>query len=113
MVTRYIDSINRIIEELTQPTKNVMEVISAVANGDLTMYIDTSEGSMQGEYLRILYTTIFFLYVLLFEDIADETNRMLRNLNCFSEEVTRVIRDVGIEGKFLLIDLLAIETVLG
>jgi HAMP domain-containing protein len=77
----YTNSVNTIIESVAQPTAQVMEVISAVANGNLSYSMDLE--NLRGQYL----------------EMAQEINRMLQNLNSFTLEVTRVIQDVGIEGK--------------
>lgn len=64
------------------------QIISAVADGDLahTVRIEGHQ-QLQGEYLRL---TI-------------EADRMLQTLNTFLEDITQVIKDVGVEGICLLI----------
>src|SRR5947209_6094211 len=65
---------------LTGQVRNIAEVTSAVAKGDLTRKID---GTAHGEILE-LKTTI---------------NTMVDQLSSFAAEVTRVAREVGREGK--------------
>ncbi|SDM28200.1 hypothetical protein SAMN05421874_15016 [Nonomuraea maritima] len=65
---------------LTYQVRNIAEVTTAVANGDLTRKIDVDA---QGEILA-LKTTV---------------NRMVDQLSSFASEVTRVAREVGSEGQ--------------
>src|SRR3989442_15374747 len=65
---------------LTSQVRNIAEVTTAVANGDLPRKI-TVEG--QGEILELKNTI----------------NTMVDQLNGFASEVTRVAREVGTEGK--------------
>src|SRR3979409_2363707 len=64
----------------TSQVRNIAEVTTAVANGDISKKI-TVEG--QGEILELKSTI----------------NTMVDQLNAFAGEVTRVARDVGTEGK--------------
>src|SRR2546421_6504132 len=64
---------------LTGQVRNIAEVTTAVANGDLSKKI-TVEG--QGEIL----------------ELKDTINVMVDQLNAFAREVTRVAREVGTEG---------------
>src|SRR5260221_10043851 len=66
--------------QLTSQMRNIAEVTTAVANGDLIKKI-TVEG--QGEILELKNTI----------------NVMVDQLNAFTGEVTRVAREVGTEGK--------------
>jgi signal transduction histidine kinase/CheY-like chemotaxis protein/HAMP domain-containing protein len=75
-----VDSVNELIDDLVRPTSDMQRVIGAVAGGDLSKKI-TTEAS--GDVLE-LKTTI---------------NAMVDQLTGFVSEVTRVIRDVGTEGK--------------
>jgi hypothetical protein len=79
-----MDSYNTVLTDLTNPSLELMRIINAVADGDLSSMHEPpfDSHSLEGEYLRM----------------AQETQRMLENLNSLTEEVTRVIRDVGIEG---------------
>ncbi|HLU71575.1 MAG TPA: HAMP domain-containing protein [Nonomuraea sp.] len=74
------DNVNFMANNLTSQVRNIAEVTTAVANGDLTRKIDVTA---QGEILA-LKTTI---------------NRMVDQLSSFASEVTRVAREVGSEGQ--------------
>jgi len=80
-----IDSINVLIEDLARPTTEVARVITAVAEGDLSqkMALEIEGTPVKGEFLRI-GTTV---------------NKMVDQLGSFADEVTRVAREVGTEGK--------------
>jgi HAMP domain-containing protein/signal transduction histidine kinase/CheY-like chemotaxis protein len=80
-----IDSINELISNLVHPTIEIAHVISSVAKGDLSeeMPLQIGDHKLQGEFLRI----------------AKEVNDMVKQLNLFSMEVTRVALEVGSEGK--------------
>src|SRR5437763_247766 len=65
---------------LTVQVRNVAEVTTAVANGDLSRKITAD---VKGEILRLKETI----------------NLMVDQLNSFAGEVTRVAREVGTEGK--------------
>ena len=67
-------------DNLTGQVRNIAQVTTAVANGDLTQKIDVDA---RGEILE-LKTTI---------------NTMVDQLSSFADEVTRVAREVGTEGK--------------
>lgn len=79
------NSINALITDLVQPTIEIADVISSVAKGNLsnTMPLAVSNHKLKGEFYRI----------------AKEVNDMVKQLNLFSMEVTRVAREVGSEGK--------------
>ncbi|WP_327586494.1 HAMP domain-containing protein [Nonomuraea sp. NBC_00507] len=74
------DNVNFMANNLTYQVRNIAEVTTAVANGDLMRKIDVDA---QGEILA-LKTTI---------------NRMVDQLSSFASEVTRVAREVGSEGQ--------------
>ncbi len=80
-----VDSINSLIDDLVRPTTEVGRVLMAVAEGDLSQKMAlTIEGQpVKGEFLRI-GTTV---------------NTMVDQLSSFADEVTRVAREVGTEGK--------------
>ncbi|HYC29225.1 MAG TPA: HAMP domain-containing protein, partial [Chitinophagaceae bacterium] len=80
-----VDALNGLISDLVHPTIEIANVISAVAKGNLSqqMPLEISGYSLQGEFARI----------------AREVNDMVKQLNLFSMEVTRVAREVGSEGK--------------
>src|SRR3954447_17293713 len=73
------------IEDLVRPTTEVARVIDAVAEGDLNqkMQLKIEGRPVKGEFLRI-GTTV---------------NAMVDQLSSFADEVTRVAREVGTEGK--------------
>ncbi|MFD4917127.1 HAMP domain-containing protein [Streptomyces virginiae] len=74
------DNVNSMADNLTNQVRNIAQVTTAVAQGDLTRKIDVSA---RGEILE-LKTTI---------------NTMVDQLSSFAAEVTRVAREVGSEGK--------------
>jgi len=65
---------------LTAQVRNIAEVTTAVANGDLSKKITVD---VRGEIL----------------ELKDTINTMVDQLNAFAGEVTRVAREVGTEGK--------------
>src|ERR1043165_6337985 len=79
------DSINSLISDLVYPTIEIAHVISSVAKGNLSQEMPLKIGDhvLQGEFAKI----------------AKEVNDMVKQLNLFSMEVTRVAREVGSEGK--------------
>jgi len=80
-----VDSLNNLISDLVHPTIQIAHVISSVAKGNLSeeMPLEIGGHNLQGEFARI----------------AKEVNDMVKQLNLFSMEVTRVAREVGSEGK--------------
>ncbi|MEV7416227.1 HAMP domain-containing protein [Streptomyces sp. NPDC089919] len=74
------DNVNFMAHNLTSQVRNIAQVTTAVANGDLTRKIDVDA---RGEILE-LKTTI---------------NTMVDQLSSFAAEVTRVAREVGSEGR--------------
>jgi len=74
------DNVNSMAENLTSQVRNIAQVTTAVAQGDLSRKIDVDA---RGEILE-LKTTI---------------NTMVDQLSAFAAEVTRVAREVGREGK--------------
>jgi signal transduction histidine kinase/CheY-like chemotaxis protein/HAMP domain-containing protein len=74
------DNVNSMANNLTSQVRNIAQVTTAVAQGDLTKKIDVDA---QGEILQ-LKTTI---------------NTMVDQLSSFAAEVTRVAREVGREGR--------------
>ena len=75
-----VDSINTLIDALVRPTTEMQRVIGAVADGDLSKKV---QFEVDGEML----------------DLKNTINAMVDQLNAFSGEVTRVAREVGVEGK--------------
>ncbi len=80
-----VDSVNALIDDLVRPTTEISRVIAAVAQGDLSQQMaSTIEGQpVKGEFSRI-GTTV---------------NEMVDRLGSFADEVTRVAREVGTDGK--------------
>ncbi|MFG1900292.1 HAMP domain-containing protein [Micromonospora carbonacea] len=78
-------AVNSLIDGLGRPTTEIARVIVAVADGDLSqhMALEIDGRPLRGEYLRIGRTV----------------NTMVDQLSSFSNEVTRVAREVGTEGK--------------
>jgi HAMP domain-containing protein/putative methionine-R-sulfoxide reductase with GAF domain len=75
-----VESVNSLIAALVRPTSETQRVVGAVADGDLSKKIT---GDVHGEMLELKNTV----------------NAMVDQLNGFISEVTRVVRDVGTEGK--------------
>ena len=80
-----VDSINALMDDLVRPTAEIARTIGAVAKGDLTqsMDLEVDGRALKGEFLRS----------------AKLVNTMIEQLSVFTSEVTRVAREVGIEGK--------------
>ena len=74
------DAVNSMAENLTDQVRAVSDVATAIAEGDLRKKITVSA---RGELL----------------DLKETINRMVDQLSSFAEEVTRVSREVGTEGK--------------
>src|SRR5678809_601421 len=73
------DSVNQMAANLTGQVRNIAEVTTAVATGDLSKKITVD---VRGEILELKNTI----------------NTMVEQLNSFGSEVTRVAREVGTEG---------------
>ena len=74
------DNVNLMAANLTGQVRNIAEVTTAVAKGDLSKKITVD---VKGEIL----------------ELKDTINTMVDQLNSFASEVTRVAREVGSEGK--------------
>ena len=74
------DSVNSMANNLTAQVRNIAEVATAIASGDLSKKITVD---VSGEILQLKQTI----------------NTMVDQLNAFAGEVTRVAREVGTEGK--------------
>ncbi|MFV2196247.1 HAMP domain-containing protein [Nocardiopsis sp. LOL_012] len=74
------ESVNQMASRLTNQVRDISQVTTAVARGDLTKKITID---VQGEML----------------DLKDTVNTMVDQLSTFADEVTRVAREVGTEGK--------------
>ncbi|MEA2156632.1 MAG: hypothetical protein QOE11_2772, partial [Solirubrobacteraceae bacterium] len=80
-----VESINAMIDDLVRPTTEISRVIQSVARGDLSQKMAlTIEGQpVKGE----------------FSAIGTTVNEMVDQLSSFADEVTRVAREVGTDGK--------------
>src|SRR5207249_3119748 len=74
------DSVNSMAGNLTAQVRNIANVTTAVANGDLSKKITVD---VRGEIL----------------ELKDTINTLVDRLSSFASEVTRVAREVGSEGK--------------
>jgi HAMP domain-containing protein/CheY-like chemotaxis protein len=74
------DAVNFMAGNLTNQVRNIADVTTAVANGDLSRKITVD---VKGEMLQL----------------KDTVNTMVDQLSAFAAEVTRVAREVGTEGK--------------
>src|SRR5712671_418033 len=74
------DSVNAMCGNLTDQVRNIANVTTAVARGDLSRKITVD---VRGEIL----------------ELKDTINTMVDQLNAFASEVTRVAREVGTEGR--------------
>ena len=74
------DSVNSMASNLTGQVRNIAEVATAIASGDLSKKITVN---VSGEILLL----------------KDTINTMVDQLNAFAGEVTRVAREVGSEGR--------------
>ncbi len=74
------DNVNLLAANLTSQVRNIAEVTTAVARGDLSRKVTAD---VKGEIL----------------ELKDTINTMVDQLNAFAAEVTRVAREVGTEGK--------------
>ena len=80
-----IDAANALVDDLARPTAEIARVLAAVAEGDLTQRLDLriDDQPLRGEFLRMGRTV----------------NGLVDQLSAFADEVTRVAREVGTEGK--------------
>ena len=78
-------AVNSLIDDLARPTAEIARVLVAVAEGDLSehMALEIEGRPLRGEFLRIGRTV----------------NKMVDQLSSFADEVTRVAREVGTEGR--------------
>ncbi|MBM2617922.1 HAMP domain-containing protein [Actinoplanes sp. LDG1-06] len=74
------DSVNSMASNLTSQVRNIAQVSTAVAKGDLSQKITVAA---QGEIL----------------ELKDTVNTMVDQLSSFADEVTRVAREVGTDGR--------------
>src|SRR5205807_1994136 len=80
-----VTALNHLVEDLARLTVEIARVIGAVAKGDLnqTIALEAEGQPLRGEFLRT----------------AKMVNAMVKQLDGFAAEVTRVAREVGTEGK--------------
>ncbi|WMJ75639.1 HAMP domain-containing protein [Cytophagaceae bacterium ABcell3] len=74
------DNVNTMASNLTSQVRDIAKVSTAVAKGDLTQKISVD---VKGEIA----------------ELKDNVNQMVDSLNIFADEVTRVAREVGTEGR--------------
>ena len=74
------DSVNSMASNLTGQVRNIADVATSIARGDLSSKITVD---VKGEIL----------------ELKDTINTMVDQLNAFASEVSRVAREVGTEGK--------------
>ncbi|MVO84398.1 response regulator [Streptomyces sp. p1417] len=74
------DNVNFMASNLTSQVRNIAQVTTAVANGDLSKMITVTA---RGEIL----------------ELKDTVNTMVEQLRAFADEVTRVAREVGTDGR--------------
>jgi len=74
------DNVNTMASNLTSQVRDIANVATAVAKGDLSQKITVN---VRGELLQL----------------KENLNEMVDSLNLFGDEVTRVAREVGTEGK--------------
>ncbi|MFP3987529.1 HAMP domain-containing protein [Streptomyces sp. E11-3] len=73
------DNVNLMANNLTSQVRNISQVATAVANGDLTKKVTVEA---RGEVAQL----------------ADTVNTMVKTLSSFADQVTRVAREVGTDG---------------
>ena len=80
-----IDAANGLVADLVRPTSEFARVIAGVSEGDLTqrMNVRLDDQPLRGEPLRL----------------ARGVNRVVDQLSSIADEITRVTREVGTEGK--------------
>ncbi|SPL97207.1 Putative SigmaB asociated two-component system sensor protein [[Actinomadura] parvosata subsp. kistnae] len=74
------DNVNFMASNLTEQVRDIAQVATAVAQGDLSRKISVD---VKGEILQL----------------KDTVNTMVGQLSAFADEVTRVAREVGTEGR--------------
>ncbi|HVS01843.1 MAG TPA: HAMP domain-containing protein [Thermoanaerobaculia bacterium] len=81
----HVSAVNSLLDDVTAHTHEIARVVSAVAQGDLTQTIDLEgvEQPLRGDFLKH----------------ARGVNGMVEQLSRFGSEVTRVAREVGVQGK--------------
>ncbi|GAA4915366.1 signal transduction histidine kinase [Stackebrandtia albiflava] len=79
------EAVNGLVDDVVRPTSEIARVLNAVAEGDLAQraHLEIEGRPLRGE----------------FRGIAETVNRMVDLLAAFADEVTRVAREVGVDGK--------------
>src|SRR5256885_13000229 len=79
------ESVNDLVDGLTRPTTELSRVLAAAAEGDLSsrMAVPGDDDGPQGEF-RCLASTV---------------NGLLDQLSLFADEVSRVAREIGTDGR--------------
>ena len=80
-----IEAANGLVADLVRPTGALARVVTAVSHGDLSQRMDVNEDGrpLRGEPLRL----------------ARSVNGLVGQLSSIADEITRVTREVGTEGK--------------
>ena len=83
--SRYVGSVNAMLDDLTTHSDEIARVVQAVSRGDLSETLDLqgAEEPLRGDFLKH----------------ARAVNDMVHQLARFGSEVTRVAREVGVQGK--------------
>ncbi|HEY2080757.1 MAG TPA: methyl-accepting chemotaxis protein, partial [Streptosporangiaceae bacterium] len=83
--TASVEAANTLIDALVVPAANATRVLEAVADGDLTQRMDMQDGNrpLRGDLRRL----------------ARRINQMVDHLSLFTNEVTRLAREVGTDGR--------------
>ncbi|HXT49586.1 MAG TPA: HAMP domain-containing protein, partial [Thermoanaerobaculia bacterium] len=83
--SRYVGSVNTMLDDLTTHTDEIARVVQAVSRGDLTqeLAVEGVDEPLAGDFLKH----------------AKAVNDMVAQLSRFGSEVTRVAREVGVQGK--------------
>src|SRR5207253_101182 len=83
--TSRVNDVNQLLDALVAPAATATRVLDAVAGGDLTQRVDLHDGNRQlrGDLRRL----------------GQAVNTMVDQLSLFTDEVTRVAREVGTEGQ--------------
>src|SRR6185503_17785181 len=83
--SRYVGSVNAMLDDLTAHTDEIARVVQAVSRGDLSQALDVdgTDEPLRGDFLKH----------------GKAVNEMVAQLARFGSEVTRVAREVGVQGK--------------
>jgi methyl-accepting chemotaxis protein len=78
---RLVADVNRMSENLANQLRAAFHVTAAVAQGDISQIIPGEPSGEMGEFARTV-------------------NAMVRQLSVFADELVRIAREIGVEGKF-------------